>query len=106
MDNPLFIPLNTEHYEAFEDGSKITEYRIHGKRWHRGTVWVGRAVTLSKGYGKQNRLSGVVNKVEIKRAIEVPSNIQSAILGIYGMGNHEMICISIDLPDVPKSEGE
>ncbi len=57
---PLFIPLKTEFFEAFENGTKDTEYRMHGPRWNERTCAVGRAVTLSHGYGKKRRLKGVI----------------------------------------------
>ena len=57
---PLFIPLKIEFFEAFESGTKDTEYRIYGPRWNEGTCVVGREVVLSCGYGKQRRLRGVV----------------------------------------------
>ncbi|QDV86952.1 hypothetical protein [Planctomycetes bacterium TBK1r] len=56
----LFIPLKTEYYDAFCDGSKTVEYRKHGKRWNEQTCRVGRRVTLSKGYGKKHRRTGVI----------------------------------------------
>lgn len=62
---PLFIPLNTEYYDAFADGSKDTEYRKYGPQWNEKTAKVGRRVVLSKGYGKQARLEGTV--VDFKR---------------------------------------
>jgi hypothetical protein len=57
---PFFIPLHTEHFEAFKNGSKTIEFRIYGARWNERTCTVGRVVTLSKGYGKKHRISGVV----------------------------------------------
>lgn len=62
---PLFVPLNTEHYEAFEDGSKDTEYRLYGARWNEKTCIVGRPAVLSKGYGKQNRMNRVISSFEV-----------------------------------------
>lgn len=56
----IFIPLKTEYYEAFCDGSKTVEYRQYGPKWNERTCQVGRCVTISKGYGKQNRRQGVV----------------------------------------------
>jgi hypothetical protein len=56
----LFIPLNTEPYEAFKAGSKTIEWRIYGARWNERTCTPGRPVILSKGYGKKHRLAGVV----------------------------------------------
>jgi len=57
---PLFIPLKTEYFEAFKAGTKTFEYRRYGPRWNERTCPVGRPVVLSKGYGKQHRLTGVV----------------------------------------------
>lgn len=59
---PLFIPLKSEFYDAFKAGTKDTEYRLYGQRWNEKTCPVGRAVTLSKGYGKQNRMHGTITK--------------------------------------------
>jgi len=97
VDKPLFIPLNTKYYEAFADGSKTVEYRLHGKRWHPGTCWAGRPVTFSKGYGKKDRLSGVIEFVWLADTISLDDDVQKAIGEIYGEGNHEIICIEVKL---------
>lgn len=57
---PLFIPLKTEYFEAFKAGTKTVEYRRAGKRWNDQTCAIGRPVVLSKGYGRQHRLSGTI----------------------------------------------
>jgi hypothetical protein len=57
---PLFIPLKGEFYDAFERGDKEHEYRVAGPRWNADTCWVGRTVTLSRGYGKSRRLCGEI----------------------------------------------
>jgi hypothetical protein len=57
---PLFIPLKTEYYRDFECGMKTVEYRLYGPRWNERTCQPGRAVTLSLGYGKRERLHGIV----------------------------------------------
>jgi len=57
---PLFIPLKGEFYDAFESGDKRHEYRVAGPRWNADTCWIGRAVTLSRGYGKAKRLCGEI----------------------------------------------
>lgn len=59
---PLFIPLKGEYFEAFRTGTKTVEYRQYGPRWNERTCPVGRPVVLSKGYGKQHRLTGVVTE--------------------------------------------
>lgn len=56
----LFIPLTGRWYDAFAAGTKEEEFRPYGARWNERTCAVGRAVTLSRGYGKKSRLSGEV----------------------------------------------
>ena len=58
---PLFIPLKTEYFRAFQSGTKAVEYRQYGPRWNERTCAVGRPVVLSHGYGKRERLQGVVS---------------------------------------------
>lgn len=62
---PLFIPLKGQFYDAFISGEKSIEYRRFGPRWNFETCVIGRSVTLSRGYGKQNRREGVVVKFEV-----------------------------------------
>ena len=57
---PLFVPLKSQYYEAFIDGLKDTEYRKYGNGWNERTCVIGRRVTISKGYGKQNRRTGKI----------------------------------------------
>lgn len=63
----LFIPLKSEFYDAFKRGEKTVEYRVYGSRWNEKTCPIGRGVTISKGYGKQNRLQGVVTGFRASR---------------------------------------
>jgi hypothetical protein len=49
-DKPLFIPLRTEWFRKFEDGSKTAEYRAYGPRWNERTCYRGRKAVLSHGY--------------------------------------------------------
>lgn len=56
----LFIPLKTGYFEDFKAGVKTVEYRKHGPRWNEQMCFIGRRVVLSKGYGKQHRLTGNV----------------------------------------------
>lgn len=48
---PLFVPLKTEYYEAFADGSKREELRRYGPRWNEKTCAVGRPVDEAKKGG-------------------------------------------------------
>lgn len=47
---PLFVPLKTRYFRAFEAGTKTIEYRKAGPRWNERSCWIGRSVTLSHGY--------------------------------------------------------
>lgn len=47
---PLFIPLKAEFFSAFEQGTKMVEFRVYGPRWNENTCRPGRPVTLSYGY--------------------------------------------------------
>ena len=61
----LFIPLRAEYFNAFALGYKSFEYRQYDPRWNERTCAIGRAVTLSYGYGKQRRLQGRVTSFSI-----------------------------------------
>lgn len=60
-EKPLFIPLKRAYFEAFARGEKVEEFRPEGKRWNARTCRIGRPVILSLGYGKQQRMRGVVS---------------------------------------------
>lgn len=63
---PLFIPLKTEFFRAFQSGTKTVEYRQYGPRWNERTCPVGRQVVLSHGYGRHERLQGVVSGFSVE----------------------------------------
>ena len=90
-DKPLFIPLKAEYYEAFEDGSKDTEYRRYGKIWNEKHCRIGRDVTLSYGYGKARRMKGVVTGFKI-----VDASAHPAIRSVYPEGD-EFAAIKIKI---------
>lgn len=48
---PLFIPLRTKWFRAFESGEKNKEYRAFGPRWNERTCNPGRKAVLAHGYG-------------------------------------------------------
>lgn len=62
---PPFIPLKRAFFEAFKKGTKTTEYRLLGPRWNMLVCPPRRRVVLSLGYGKAQRLSGVVESTYI-----------------------------------------
>lgn len=96
---PLFVPLNTEYYNAFADGSKREELRRYGPRWNEKTCPVGRAVGLSKGYGKAHRMTGEIWKFKRQHGSTFGSTYQAAILDVYGTLDIEIACIAITVPD-------
>ena len=97
-EKPLFIPLKTEYYEAFESGSKSRELRRGSdKRWSEKNCRIGRHVTLSKGYGKAHRISGVVTGYERKLAALLPSNDYDAFRACFGLGEEFASVIHIDI---------
>ncbi len=92
-EKPLFIPLKTQFFEAFKDGSKSTEYRKLGPRWNADTCRIGRAVVLSKGYGKAHRLRGIITDFDChQQPAKIPGWIEC-----YGSGEGEAACITIRL---------
>ena len=94
MEAPaLFIPLKTEYFEAFDAGSKDTEYRPYGPRWNERTCRVGRPVILSKGYGRARRLRGVIAGFTRAR----PSQPSAAWRECYGDRECDMACITIEI---------
>lgn len=94
-DKPLFVPLMTEHYTAFADGSKTVEFRRYGPRWNEKTCPIGRAVTLSKGYGRQHRLPGEVVHFNKQHGSTLRPSDQQDVKVIYGSVDIEIACIGI-----------
>jgi len=81
---PLFIPLKSEFYDGFLSGDKRSELRLYGPRWNERTCPAGRAVILSKGYGKRNRITGVICQFLKRDARTFGSTYQNEILRCYG----------------------
>ena len=94
---PLFIPLKAEYFDAFANGSKTREYRLYGPRWNERTCQVGRRVVLSRGYGKSNRLEGVVSSFERIHATKLSGLNRAAIAALFGRLDIEMAVIGIGL---------
>ncbi len=80
---PLFLPLNAEHYNDFKEGSKAAEYRLLGGKWNQRQVVQGRRAILSCGYGKQNRITGIIGQVQIKPYSALNKLLQSTLAKIY-----------------------
>ena len=92
---PLFIPLKAIYYEAFKDGIKTEELRRYGKRWNLETCIVGRKVALSKGYGKQDRMIGVIWRFKKQHGFLFGATDRASILGVYGTLDIDIAVISI-----------
>ena len=74
MTPPLFVPLRTEYFRAFERGEKRAEWRAYGPRWNERTCWVGRDVTLSLGYSGA-RISARITGFDVHRGADLGSTI-------------------------------
>ncbi len=80
----IFIPLNTEYYEAIERGDKHCELRIYGNRWNEKTCYKGRLATISKGYGKAHRLTKEISSFCKLPFENLVKEHQEAMLNCYG----------------------
>lgn len=90
-EKPLFVPLKTEHFEAFERGDKDTEFRLYGPRWNERTCHVGRKVVLSHGYGKTKRLYGIVASFARRSAPTASEEWKNC----FGLQEGDAACIRI-----------
>lgn len=90
---PLFIPLRSEYFEAFERGVKTTEFRPYGPRWNGDTCCPGRKVVLSCGYGKSRRLNGRV----VSFTTSALPTTTTAWRDCYGDRGGVAACIEIEL---------
>ena len=95
--NPLFIPLKTEYYEKFAGGDKPYEIRKHGPRWNARTCKVGRPVVISKGYGKANRISGVITDFRVTQAWNLGPADREAVKACMGSMEIEVALIFIEV---------
>lgn len=86
---PLFIPLRTEYFRAFERGEKTVEYRRYGRGWNERTCLVGKTAVLSHGYSGA-RLIAIVASFRIIRAAEINSTIYS----------HDTLLAAISLDEI------
>lgn len=89
----LFIPLKKEYFQAFASGEKTEEYRPLGPRWNEKTCAIGRPAVISNGYGKWDRLYGMVKSFRVENN---PSKIRGWI-ECYGDRACSAACIGIQL---------
>lgn len=97
--NNLFIPLKTEFYDAFVLGIKGSEYRPFGPRWNNDTCYPGRPVTISCGYGKAKRETGIISDVAVFHWADLPPRIITILDNLYSdiPPDLHIIKITIDL---------
>jgi hypothetical protein len=88
---PLFIPLRTRYFRAFESGAKTVELRRYGSRWNERRCVPGRQVVLSHGYSGA-RLYG--------RLVRFSATLMTS--DIYGDCVHAVIEIALD--QVPNAD--
>ena len=96
----LFVPLTSRYYEAFERGEKTEELRLYGPLWNERTCRIGRPITLSKGYGKKNRLHGTIWKFKRQHGSTFGSTYKAAIMDRYKTLDVWIAVISVTLPNV------
>lgn len=92
-EKPLFIPLKAKFFDAFDSGEKTTEYRRFGGPWNLKTCRPGRAVTLSRGYGKQRRIAG---RIKAARLVFDPVKNVPAWREVYG-DDGAGCCLAIEI---------
>lgn len=102
---PLFIPLKTEYYRQFENGTKTHEYRRYGGPWNERTCFVGRLATISRGYSTPDRLRAVVKgfrRIPLDDLPPVAIEAWRKIFGKYkaGLTDEPMSKLSRDIADI------
>jgi len=84
----LFIPLKKEYFLKFKNGEQDCEIRPDQYRfWNRKNVCPGRKMTLSKGYGKYDRIEKVIEFTRVTnnlKASGIPEWHIEAVEEIYG----------------------
>jgi hypothetical protein len=96
---PAFIPLKKKYYLEFKNGTKNTEYRKYGNRWTEKNFQIGRQVTLSLGYGKQNRMTKTIVDCYKINSTKLSSKIQNDIYICYGEKNIDILAIELKAID-------
>ncbi len=66
----LFVPLASEPFDWFADGSKRWELRRYGRQYTEKHLRVGRRVELRRGYGHGRSLWGVITRVHRAPSLE------------------------------------
>lgn len=86
---PYFCPLKREYYINISRNLQNCEIRPAGHRgWNRKNIYIGRRITFSLGYGRQNRTTKTITAVsegaDIVAFAGVPRWHIDAVEKIYG----------------------
>lgn len=81
---PLFLPLKKEDYRMFQTGEKANQLRKYGPRWNEKTCTIGREIILSLGYGKQERMRGIISGFRRQHGRTPRRQLQVDILALFG----------------------
>lgn len=88
MVKPLFIPLFKAFFFKIAAGEQDCEIRPNNHRgWNSRNVYPGRLMTLSSGYGKQNRITREIRSTMVTpdlRMENIPQWHINAVESIYG----------------------
>lgn len=66
----LFVPLNTNPWNAFNNGEKTAELRGVNNQYNTTTVTEGRTTELRRGYSTNDTLWGEIQTVETSTDLE------------------------------------
>jgi len=97
--NPLFLPLKTEFFNAFKDGTKTHEYRRHGRQFTKKNWFPGRRVNLRRGYSTNDNLYGTVTSFKVFRKSEIIGSLAKTITDLYGPEDEEICEIGIEIDE-------
>ena len=65
MSKKVFVPLTTKFFYQFKNEGKRFELRRLGGPWNTNNIYSSRPVVLSKGYGKYERIKGIIGAVHV-----------------------------------------
>jgi hypothetical protein len=97
MSKPLFLPLTARYYDKFANGEKSREYRRPGGQYNPETCVAGRPVLLSRGYGTQCRMQGVITCCGYSKVQELEGEDRRDVQAVYGPLCREVFWFGIDL---------
>jgi hypothetical protein len=79
-----FRPAQDQVLRGAKRDDKHSEHRLCRPRWNEKTCPPGRPILLSKGYGKQHSLQGVITEFLKRDAKTFGSTYRDSMLRLYG----------------------